>query len=422
VASEASGLKSEWSRGWRAVIAGFLGIGAGFSLYPYVSSLFVQQFIKEFGWTRGEISISAFGVIVGAFVGLWVGRLADRYGARRTAIVGTLLYSGMLAAMSRLPSEIGAYYVLYTGMVCVGMATSGLVYTKPVSAWFDTARGMGLAATLTGVSVGAIIAPPLLTDVIAVHGWRAAYLALAGATLLTGLLAAFLVTEPGFDSNRSDRSDAAALSGMTLGEAGTGHRFWAMIVALLLINIAGGGVMHQMALVIRAHGIEPGPTAQLMSLFALMVFVGRLAAGVLLDRVWAPLVWFLTMAPPAVGCFLLLGGEATIALLAIGVALIGLSQGAEGDLIGYMVARYFGVRHFGAINGAMGAAVTGGTALGALLFGISHDRTGSYDFAMTAAGVSFGVAALILFTLGRYPDHQSAAGQSADGRLLETNP
>jgi MFS transporter, OFA family, oxalate/formate antiporter len=165
----------EWHRGWRAVMAAFVGIGCGFSLYPYISSLFLSQFIAEFGWTRGAISYASIGIMIGAIAALVLGPMVDRFGARPVGIAGTLAYSGVLSAMAFQPGDINAYYGLYTLLVATGMATTGIVYIRPVAAWFETKRGMALAVAGTGVSVAAIIAPPVITAIISADGWRTAY-------------------------------------------------------------------------------------------------------------------------------------------------------------------------------------------------------------------------------------------------------
>ena len=73
-------------------------------------------------------------------------------------------------------------------------------------------------------------------------------------------------------------------------------------------------------------------------------------------------------------------------------------MGAEGDIIGYLVSRYFGLRAFGTSYGtAFGAFVLSG-GLGVFLMGAGFDRTGSYTVPL---GVAFFLTLLAVALIGR---------------------
>ena len=92
----------------------------------------------------------------------------------------------------------------------------------------------------------------------------------------------------------------------------------------------------------------------------------------------------------------------TIALLA--AFLIGFAAGAELDIMAFLTAKYFGLKHYGQIYAVFyaGLAIAGGIA--PLGFAAFFDATGSYDAAFLAASGLFAAGALSLLTLGRYPD------------------
>jgi len=93
----------------------------------------------------------------------------------------------------------------------------------------------------------------------------------------------------------------------------------------------------------------------------------------------------------------------------VGAICVGLSLGAEVDLLAYLAGRYFGLKSFGATYGFLFSAVLVGTALGPLAFGIGFDTTGSYIGILTIC-VAINILAVVLAAfLGKYPDWEKSA-------------
>ena len=138
---------------------------------------------------------------------------------------------------------------------------------------------------------------------------------------------------------------------------------------------------------------------------------GRVAAGFLLDRFWAPHVAVGFLAFPAAACFLLAGSTLPSGpVIGLAATLVGLAAGAEFDLIAFMAGRYFGMKNYGFIYGVQIAGVLAATGFAPPVFGHIHGVYGSYDPALIGAGVTFLVAPLFLLTLGRYPRFAADAG------------
>jgi nitrate/nitrite transporter NarK len=77
-------------------------------------------------------------------------------------------------------------------------------------------------------------------------------------------------------------------------------------------------------------------------------------------------------------------------------------MGAEGDIIAYLVSRYFGLRAFGEIYGYAFGTFTLGGVVGPLLMGIGFETTGSYHLVLGAfVGVSL-IAVALMTQLGPY--------------------
>lgn len=139
-----------------------------------------------------------------------------------------------------------------------------------------------------------------------------------------------------------------------------------------------------------------------MSMLGISVIVGRLAVGYLVDKLWAPGVATVTLLLPAVGCVILLGDPSYGFALAA-AALIGFGAGAEFDVLGYLVSRYFGVGQYARVYALMYAAISLAAGLAPVAFAALYVGTGNHDVGIMIAAALLVVGAFGLLALGRYP-------------------
>lgn len=406
--SAAHASSAEWRRGWPVVLGVALGAGTGGGLFFYISSLFVSGLQAEFGWSRGDIS-GVFAIAgLGALASPLIGWLVDRIGFKPVATACTIGLVALYLTFATFDGPLLGFLALsaFYGLFAVG--SGALVYTRPINAWFDRHRGLALGLSTLGVSVFAIVSPPLLQAVMAEHGWRAGYLALAALAVGIGLPAMLLMVRPNPPVPQTvDAPEAPApvLQGMSVREAMRTGPFWMMALALAAINAAGTGLLSQLAPLLEERGLTAASAAQALSLYAGGLIVGRLGCGALLDRLPAARVAAAFTLAPALGCALLFSGMPGLAFAA--AALIGVQQGAETDVLAWFVSRVFGMRCYGAIFGAVLTIGYTGTIVGILLIGRSYDWTGDYDMAVIAAAAAFVLGALGFLLIGR-PAHHAA--------------
>ena len=411
LSTAAPGADREWRDGWRLVAGAAVGMGTGVGLYLMVRSLFVVHLTREFGWTRGDIGVAGMvAFVTGALALPVVGRMTDRFGYRRV-VLGCMPALALLYLMIAL--QPGPYRVHLALMVWGGLfggGTAAIPYTRPVIAAFQKHRGLALGVATAGTSITAMIVPPIITAVIAAYGWRSGLYAMSAITALIGLPLALALMGPGGgdDQRRTPSpgepspsplaSRAAAPRSVVLREAIRTSRFWLLALAFAAVNIAGAGVVAQLAPLLGDKGIPEAAVALVMSIYASGILIGRLLTGVSLDRLPTSAVAAVMTLIPAIGLALLRVPSSSFWLAAMAVVMIGLQQGAEVDLIAYIVSRSFGVRHYGAIYGALGVAGGLSTATSFVYFGKVHDLTGSYDLALTVGIGAFALGA-IAFTL-----------------------
>ena len=98
-------------------------------------------------------------------------------------------------------------------------------------------------------------------------------------------------------------------------------------------------------------------------------------------------------------------------MLVIAIVLLGIAAGVEYDLLAYLVARYFGMKSYARIYGALYAAFGVGAGFGPAVFGYIFKNTGSYDVALNYAMWAFIGCSLAMLALGRYRDEELKSKQ-----------
>src|SRR5207302_1973630 len=107
--------------------------------------------------------------------------------------------------------------------------------------------------------------------------------------------------------------------------------------------------------------------AAIASTYAIAMIPGRICVGLLMDRFWAPAVACVVLLLPAAGC-LILSHSSSIPLLVLACALLGLAAGAELDVLAFLTARYFGLRHYAKIYALSYVALATGSATAPTIF------------------------------------------------------
>lgn len=398
---------AEFRRGWAVLVASSLGVAFGASPIPYNSlGPFTKPVTEELGWGRGEFQFSILWFTLGVVcVVPIVGALADRFGVRRMAILTLTLFGLGFAALSLTPASIGAFYAIWLVVGFAGGGSTPVTWTRAINGWFVENRGLALAITLLGTGITAAFLPTLAIWLIEHFGWRWAFVGIALLPLAVALpiAIAWFRDPPTHAATAGGGAPAHRVEGgVTLGEAVRSYRFWVLIVSILLVATGIGGTITNFVPLLQDRGFPALEAGRIAGAVGISIMFGRVFAGFMMDRFWAPGVVFPMLVLPAVACLLLMGdiGAGTAVLAAV---LVGFASGAETDLVAYLSARYFGLRHYGRIYGAQYAVFGIASAIAPPLFGTVYDKTGSYNAILVTAAIAFGIGAALLLTMGRYP-------------------
>jgi sugar phosphate permease len=396
-----------------------LGMSTNPGAFVFASfGLFMLAFKDEFGWGRGDLSLALTGLTVSCAVALpIVGRMIDRAGARRIQIVSMAMLAVLLAALPLLVSKIWHITVLLIALGALTAATNGVAYMHVVSAWFYRKRGLAIGLVQAGTGLGYAYVPVLVSYVINTYSWRVAYLVLAGiiAFIALPLICLWMRESPqefGLrpDGDPPDAPPPAETSrnvGLVLTEILRRREFWTLVCVLIVLSFALHGLLAHLVPLLVDRGMSSTRAASVQASLGITVMLARVLVGFLMDRFFAPRVAMTFFVLSALGLVAFATG-AVGGLAFLAAIMVGLSIGAEVDMVAYLAGRYFGLKSFGATFGLLFGAVLIGITLGPVAFGYTYEGMGSYVDVLWV-GVGFNVLAILLMaTLGPFPNWGTA--------------
>ncbi|WP_448681205.1 MFS transporter [Pseudomonas nicosulfuronedens] len=366
---------------WSVLVGCFLGMGiAPPAILLIPLGLFMKSVTGEFGWSRTEFAmIISTAAVCNAVVMPLAGYLVDRFGARRVALVGTVLGCASYMCLS-LAHSFAAFVAITALSVALGNLASYPAFLFLTQRWFDKHLGLAFAITSSGLAVGTGGFSYLISQNIELYGWREAFLVAGGVALIIGLVNLTLLVRDnaGPIPQAERREDKAELSntGMTLGNAVATRDFWLYSLAFVLVLFGAVGCSFHLPAMLADWGAGSAQTAGIVAAGSLGSLFGRLSGGAMLDRLQTRAVAGIFLACQFAGFVMLFEGLQWALPASF---LIGATQGAEIDILGYLIARRFGRLAYARIFGSAFSVTLLGAILGPIVLGLVFDRSGSYN-------------------------------------------
>lgn len=390
---------------------------------------FLVPLTQELGWSRAAVSgVLGLIAILAAVSYPLIGRTMDRVGARPIVLGGNLALGVLIMTLSQTTGNIWLFYAQFGAIGLAGATCASPMIAKVVSNWFDKRRGLMLGVTAgVGNGVGATVMPIVAGILLPLIGWRATYGAIGLIVIVVGfpLMWLWLHDTPAHAPKAAPQAEAAPMEGMTLREAASTRHFWVLLIA---VASGGGGmtaVFTHVVPMMTDRGFGLGEATATIATFALVTAAWQVVTGGLLDRMRTPLLVVPMFGAGMVGLGLLQFGHGGLAMTAAGV-LLGIGMGAEYGALSYFCSRYFGLKHFGAINAVLYAAVILAQGLTPMAMDLSYGTQHSYDQASLAIIVVLGIGMGLLFLLpaigadGRVQVRHKAVRAAGDLALATT--
>ena len=376
-------------------------------IYLYSLGPLIIPISQELGWTRGQTSaglslVSIISVIAAPVVGYNI----DRFGSRRIAIVGCILFCTGITSLSQVGS-------LYAWFGVWGLVAAGSVLMKPtvwmsaVGQRFSRRRGLAMGLALSGTGLSAALAPVIAGFLEQQFDWRTAFLGLGigSACLLLPLLVLFFKDPVAIKQDESAPTNIAPVAGVSIADGFRSATFARLAIAGFCVNFTVIGLVVHFVPLLTSYDFAAAHAAKLASVIGVSTIVARLIIGTLIDRFPAKIVAVIGFLLPMLACVLLLFFDGSQAMAVVIAMLIGASLGAEVDIIAYLSSHHFGMRNFGTLFGTITGAISLGIGLGPTAAGVTFDYFGSYRPIFIGMLPLIILAVTLIATLGPYPDH-----------------
>ena len=378
-----------------AIVTLSMGIRHGFGLW-------LQPITMERGWTRETFAFAlAVQNLSWGVAGLFAGMVADRYGAFRVLVVGSLVYAIGLVTMALAPTPFA--FTLTAG-VLLGLAQAGTTYAViygVVGRNIDhTRRSWAMGVTAAAGSFGQFLMLPVESALIGgVHwgglelaglGWQGALFVLGGLALLIAPLAIGLKERPRDAAVGAQQSIVQAL------REALGYRSFQWLMAGYFVcgfQVVFIGV--HLPSYLKDHGLSPQVATTALALIGLFNVIGTYAAGALGQHYPKRYILSAIYSLRAVVIVVFLAVPLTPWSVYVFSAAMGVLWLSTVPPTNAVVAQMFGIRHFSMLSGFIFLSHQFGSFLGAWLGGKLYDATGSYDV-VWAIAVALGVFAALI--------------------------
>ena len=415
--------------GWLVIGLVALGSFVATSIAGVVLGGIQGLIIDDTGWSRASIGLAAG-------VGLWgtglsgplLGRLVDRYGARKLMPAGTLILGLFLIFMLWAHSFWQFFVIAVAARIISQPILIGVVPRTVAVNFFRRRRNIALSVISVFRPFSGAMNIQLFALLAMVHGWRATFHYLGIFSLALTLPMLLLIRRRPEDIGllpdgavQSAESGGGAATQASLADQGTSsprstpfagpgptedswtarealrtQAFWLVAFTAFLSTTAHTSIGFSLVPYLReAAGLSNSQAAGVLSISTALV-LSNLGWGYLAERIGprAAIVVSTTIAILLTGYLFTV--NSTFGAYLFGV-LWGIGTSSTEVLIAILMARYYGRSSYGTIVGALRPFEAAGLGLGSILGGAIYDLTNSYQgLFIEAAAASFVALLLIL--------------------------
>ncbi len=354
--------------------------------------------------------INLWATLTGALFSLGIGRLIDRFGSRLVLTLVSLALGSVVILMSGA-TTVFTVAILITLTRGLGQSALSVVSITMVGKWFVRRLNLAMAVYTVALSVGFMIAFPIIGMLVIKNGWRSTWW-LIGVVLLFGLapLAFLLVRRSPEDCAlqpdvlpSDDQADLETTVNFTLRQALLTPSFWVFGLASAIYGLIASGIALFNESIFAQRGFDPSTYHRSLVIVALTALVGNFLAGWLSSRWSMNRLLAISMVLLA-GSLLALPHVTSEAHIAAYAVVMGLAGGFVIVIFFAFWSAAYGRAHLGKIQGAAQALTVIASAVGPLLLAECVTRTGSYAavfYVLALVVVVLAISACLVKPVGR---------------------
>lgn len=369
--------------GWVHVFIGALAMVGTLPGRTQGLGLITEPLLRDLQIDRVHFArINLWATLIGALFSIGVGRLIDRFGSRIVLTVVTVSLALVVFGMSAT-SSIAAIAILITLTRGFGQSALSVVSITMVGQWFVRRLNFAMAVYTIALSIGFMLAFPLIGAIVLQNGWRTAWW-IVGLALLLGLapLALLLVRRSPESCSIDPDGEPARLSNelptdYTLREAVSTPSFWVFGISSAVYGLIASGIALFNESILAERQFDASTYHRSLVIVALTSLVGNFLGGWIASKWKMNRLLALAMVLLA-GSLAALPHVSTQLHVAIYAAVMGLAGGFVIVIFFSFWSAAYGRKHLGKIQGTAQALTVIASALGPLILAETVSRTGSY--------------------------------------------
>jgi MFS family permease len=373
----------------------------------YGVSVVLPAVQADFGVARADASMPYSFLMLGFGVGgLFMGRLADRWGVMVPLLIGAVGMGAGFAIAGRA-ADLATFNAAHGVLIGLfGCSATFAPLLADTTHWWVRRRGIAVAVCASGNYLGGAVWPPVIQHFVESAGWRQTYLGL-GIFCFLAMTALALTLR-----RRPPRHSTSGTPGASQSSDGDDSRLMPFGLtrnqATVLLCIAGLACcvamsMPQVHIVAYCGDLGYGAArgAEMLAVMLGFGVVSRLVSGVICDRIGGLRTLLLGSALQGVALLLFLPFDGLVSLYIV-AALFGLFQGGIVPSYAIIVREHFPPAETGARVGAVIMMTLIGMSLGGWMSGRIFDLTGSYQAAFVN-GIAWNLLnlSIVIFLLRR---------------------
>lgn len=373
-----------------------------------IFSVFSKPLAAAHHWTSVQI---AWGLTIYLFSfslsGIFFGRLADLYGAKRNMVIGAVVF-GLGWVLAGQVNTLSMFYLTYGVIAAAG---SGMMYNPALATvmrWFPDRSGQISGLLLSSAAIGPAIQAPLAAILLQKYSLSTTFAVIGISFAAIILLVGWMIDTAPVGYKPEGWTPAAhqtvAASGgpdHTWQEMIKTGTFWIVLATYICSTTAGIMLIRSISdMAQKQIGVAATVAALAVSISTLANFIGRLAFGTFFDKI-GPFKSLYVIFSASIVALLIMATAKTWPIFILCVLLLGFAFGGSLVVFPPFTRKYFGVKNLGVNYGIMFMGYAGGSFVGPRISSYFIDTTGSFYYSYFAAAAVSVLGVFLTIILAR---------------------
>ena len=370
----------------------------GQTFYIALSTGHIRQ---AFGLTSGEYgSIYMIATLASAIIFPFVGQIVDRLSVVRVVVITIVGLALACLALAKSQSIVLLVLALF-GLRLFGQGMMTHISITAMGRWYAENRGKSVSIASLGFTAGQAFLPVTFVTVVALVGWRDAWLVATIVVLVIALpLICALMWVEREPQSEVEGEQVSAVRQWTRSEMLRDRLFWITNIGVLAPPFIGTAIFFHQDFLLSTRGWPIDLFAWTFVWMTIVTVISSLVSGWVVDRTSAVNLLQYFLIPMGLGCLVLALVHAQIAIVLF-MTFLGVSSGMIAILFGALWPEVYGTTNLGSIRSLVTALMVLFSALGPGVIGWLIDFGVSLDNQFLGMALYMFVASLTLIHCAR---------------------